>query len=319
MPSVEFDREMTIEVEDLELTLLQISRGAGIPHVSACGGHAQCSTCRVRVLAHQEHLQPRNAKETRIAEAKGFGDDIRLACQTRITGSVSLRRLVIDDEDLQIARDGTAQTIGKDRTLAILFSDIRDFTPFAESHLPYDVMHILGRYFRRMGDAVLRHHGYIDKYMGDGIMALFGLERATPVEACLDAVAAGLTMLDHLRELNLYLAKHFDTEFRIGVGVHVGSVIVGEMGHPRKMQFTAIGDAVNVASRIECATKEMGVRLAVSADVRALLGDGARYGVSRPINLKGKTGEHLLSEVVGLDVDVPEAPPLTTVIPIVVS
>ncbi len=301
MHTVDFDREKTIEVDDLELTLLQISRGAGIPHASACGGHAKCSTCRVRVLEHPERLQPRNAKERRLAAAKGFGGDIRLACQTRITGSVRVRRLVIDEEDLQIASDGTARTIGKERTLAILFSDVRDFTTFAESHLPYDVMHILGRYFRTMGEAVLSHRGSIDKYMGAGIMALFGLERASPVEACLDAVAAGLTMLDHLGELNLYLARQFDTEFRIGIGVHIGSVIVGDMGHPTKMQFTAIGDAVNVASRIESATKEIGVGLAVSDEVRVLLGDAARYGVSRPINLKGKTGEHLLSEVVGLD------------------
>lgn len=315
MPTVDFDREESIEVEDLGQTLLQISLGAGIPHACACGGHALCSTCRVRVLAHPENLEPRNELETRLARAKGFGDDIRLACQTRIKGSVKLRRLVIDEEDLQIAREGTAQTIGRDRTLAILFSDIRDFTPFADSHLPYDVMHILGRYFRRMGDAVLRHHGYIDKYMGDGIMALFGLERSTPTEACLDAVAAALAMLDHLRALNLYLRRQFDTEFRIGIGVHVGSVIVGEVGHPRKMQFTAIGDAVNVASRVESATKEMGVGLAVSADVRALLGELARYGVSRTVNLKGKVGEHELSEVIGLEVEVEQAPPLSLVIP----
>ncbi len=310
MPTVEFDREKTVEVEDLDLTLLEIAREAGIPHASACGGNGRCSTCRVMILEHPENLDPRNAVEARLARAKGFEDNIRLACQTTITGPVKLRRLVIDEEDVRIAQDGSAQTTGKDRQLAILFSDIRNFTPFAESHLPYDVIHILGRYFRKVGEPVIRHGGYIDKYMGDGIMAIFGLERASAAEACRDAVAAGLGMLEALGELNVYISKQFDTEFRIGIGVHVGSVIIGEMGHPQKMQFTAIGDAVNIASRIESATKELGVPLLVSAEVRALLGDDARYGVSQRVNLKGKSGEHLLSEVTGLNIEVPETAPL---------
>ena len=201
MPTVEFDREKTVEVDDPDLTLLEIAREAGIPHASACGGNGRCSTCRVMILEHPENFDPRNAVETRLARAKGFDDNIRLACQTTITGDVKLRRLVIDEEDLQLAQDGTPQTTGKDRQLAILFSDIRNFTPFAESHLPYDVIHILGRYFRKVGEPVIRHGGYIDKYMGDGIMAIFGLERASAAEACLDAVAAGLKAARALGQL----------------------------------------------------------------------------------------------------------------------
>ncbi|MEZ4449929.1 MAG: adenylate/guanylate cyclase domain-containing protein [Nannocystaceae bacterium] len=306
MPTVEFERERVVEVEDgNERTLLEIARDAGIPHASACGGNARCSTCRVVVLDHPEHLRPRNEAEAALATRKGFDASIRVACQAVVTGDVKVRRLVIDDEDIKIAVQGGAQATGKDRQLAILFSDIRNFTPFAESHLPYDVIHILGRYFRKVGEPVLRHGGYIDKYMGDGIMAIFGLERASPREACLDAVAAALGMLESLAELNVYLARHFDTEFKIGVGVHIGPVIIGEMGHPQKMHFTAIGDTVNVASRIESATKTLGVSLLVSNAVRELLGDAARYGIEGEVNLKGKTGDHRLTEVLGLTVEVP--------------
>ena len=163
--------------------------------------------------------------------------------------------------------------------------------------------------FRKIGGPVLEHGGFIDKYMGDGIMAIFGLERATPAEACVDAVSAGLDMLERLVELNRYLRQQFDTEFRIGIGVHVGPVIIGELGHPDKMQFTAIGDTVNIASRIESSTKTLGAPLLVSEQVRDLLGDRAVYGLSSRINLKGKSGEHLLTEVRGLrqtsDADAP--------------
>lgn len=300
MVRVEFEREAVVEVGELDQTLLEISRGAGIPHAAACGGNARCSTCRVMILEHLENVLPRNELEQKLATRKGFDDHIRLACQTKIAGPVKLRRLVIDEEDIRIAQAGSKQATGKDRRLAILFSDIRNFTPFAESHLAYDVIHILGRFFRKVGGPVLQHGGYIDKYMGDGIMAIFGLESDDPAEACVDAVSAGLGMLEALGELNEYLREQFDTTFKIGIGIHIGPVIIGEMGHPKKMQFTAIGDAVNIASRIESATKQLGVDLLVSDEVRALTGDRVRYGRQEHVNLKGKSGDHLLSEVLGL-------------------
>jgi adenylate cyclase len=301
MPTVEFDRERSVEVEDTGLTVLEIARAAGIPHASACGGGGRCSTCRVLVLEHPENLTPPNEVEQRLARAKGFDATIRAACQVRVTGPVKLRRLVLDEDDVKLASRGTEQTIGRDRQLAVLFSDIRDFTSFTERALPYDVVHILSRYFLHMGEPVLRHGGYIDKYMGDGIMALFGLERRTAAEACRDAVGAGLDMLGALAEFNAYLRRHFDTEFRMGVGIHFGPVIVGEMGHPHKAPFTAIGDAVNLASRVESATKQLGAPLLVTAAVRQLLGEQAAYGRQARVNLKGKSGEHDLFEVTGLD------------------
>ena len=309
MFTVEFDREITAEVDDHERTILDVSRCAGLPHIAACGGNGRCSTCRVIVLEGLDNVSPRTPAEAKLAAVKGFEDDIRLACQTRVCGPVKLRRLVIDEEDMHLAQAVSRQTTGRERRLAILFADIRNFTTFAENNLPYDVIHILGRYFRKIGGPVLEHGGFIDKYMGDGIMAIFGLERATPAEACVDAVSAGLDMLERLVELNRYLRQQFDTEFRIGIGVHVGPVIIGELGHPDKMQFTAIGDTVNIASRIESSTKTLGAPLLVSEQVRDLLGDRAVYGLSSRINLKGKSGEHLLTEVRGLrqtsDADAP--------------
>ncbi len=305
MPTVEFEREHSVVAAEAGQTVLEVARGAGIPHASACGGRGRCSTCRVMVLEHPENLAPPNETEQKLARAKGFDASIRVACQAQVLGDVKVRRLVLDDGDIRLATRGREQTPGRDRQLAVLFSDIRDFTSFTERQLAYDVVHILSRYFLHMGEPVLRHGGYIDKYMGDGLMALFGLDRGTPAEACRDAVAAGLDMLVALDEFNDYLRRYFDTSFRIGVGIHFGSVIVGEIGHPQKASFTAIGDAVNVASRVESATKEMVAPLLVSAAVRRHLGAQAIYGRSGRLNLKGKSGEHDLYEVTGLIDPVP--------------
>lgn len=306
MVRVEFEREQIIEVDDTDQSLLEIARKAGIPHVAACGGKARCSTCRLVVVDNLENVAPRNKAEAHLAGRKGFGDNIRLACQSRVRGPVTVRRLVIDEEDMRmIEADRSPNATGKDRKLAILFSDIRNFTPFAESHLPYDVIHILGRYFRKMGGPVLAHGGYIDKYMGDGIMAIFGLTRDDPTAACVDAVGAALDMLTALEELNHYLERQFDTRFRIGIGIHVGPVIIGEMGHPEKMQFTAIGDPVNIASRIESSTKEFGANLLVSEEVCKLLGSRIKPGRRKQVNLKGKSGTHVLTEVLGLSDESP--------------
>jgi adenylate cyclase len=301
MTTITYSQERAVEEDDLSLSLLDVSHKHGIPHASACGGHARCSTCRVLVLDNPDNLLPRTEAEARLARLKGFEDNIRLACQTHFRGPVSIRRLVWDDSDLELAQVCNQRSTGKEQTLAVLFSDIRDFTPFAESHLAYDVVHILNRYFRRMGAAVLRHGGYIDKYMGDGLMALFGLDAPEPRVACEQAVRAALDMLQGLPELNRYLSAHFDTSLGIGIGVHVGEVLVGEIGHPQRMQFTAIGDVVNVASRIESATKTLGARFLISDEVLSYLPGKLRLGRECRTLLKGKHADVLLHEVLGAE------------------
>jgi len=300
MITIAYQDGRSVEEEDLGLTLLEISLKHGIPHAHACGGHAACSTCRVMVRDGLPNVLPRNPAEERLAARKGFEPDVRLACQTRVTGPVHLRRLVLDQHDAQIAQAEAGATSGREASLAILFSDIRDFTPFAEANLPYDVVHILARYFLLMGEAVLTNGGYIDKYIGDGMMALFGLSGGSAREACLSAVRAGLGMLDNLPELNRYLRQHFGVEFGTRIGVHYGDVVIGQVGHPGKMQFTAIGDAVNTASRVEAAVKGTGASLLVTEAVYTHIRDQVRTGVEVATVLKGKAGSYKLFEVVGL-------------------
>jgi adenylate cyclase len=131
-------------------------------------------------------------------------------------------------------------------------------------------------------------------------MALFGIDGGEPRDLCLAAVRTGLRMLDHLADLDRHLKEHFGAEFRIRIGIHFGDVVVGRMGHPRNMQYTAIGDPVNMASRIESAVKGTRADLLISEAVYAQVKDDVQTGVVAEAELKGKHGSHRLYEVVGL-------------------
>lgn len=298
MATINFVNDAVIQEDDPNLTLLEVSEKHHIPHMHVCGGMARCSTCRVMVVEHPENLTPATLPEKRLADKLGFESGIRLACQARATGPVTVRRLTLDDEDASL--DCAVHQAGREARLAILFSDIRGFTTFSENALPYDVVHVLNRYFYQMGEAILAHGGYLDKYIGDGIMALFGVACNDAEVNCRNAVHAGLRMLDELENFNAYLKRNFGCEFKIGIGIHFGEAVIGELGHPRRRQVTAIGDAVNMASRIESATKDCGVPMLISDSVVAQLEGRVQLGKSYSTMLKGKSGVYALYETLGL-------------------
>ncbi len=299
MARINFQNDAVIEEDDLTLSLLEIALKHGIPHIHICGGNARCSTCRVIIRQGLENILPRNEIEQKLAEKKGMEDSIRLACQTRIKGPVTLRRLVIDDLDADLARDQQDRA-GREQLLAILFSDIRGFTDFSERHLPYDVIHILNRYFQEMGTAVFENYGYIDKYMGDGLMALFGVDECNATTNCINAISAALQMIQSLDKVNRYLKQNFEESFEIGIGIHFGSVVLGSIGHRDKVQYTAIGDAVNIASRIEEQTKHANTSILISESMYTQIKDQVRVGKTLDTKLKGKKGVFQLYEIHGL-------------------
>ena len=298
MVKVIFENEKTVEEEDLNLTLLEMSLKHGIKHAHICKGKARCSTCRVIILENPNNLLPRNSLETNLAKTKGFECNIRLACQARIKGEVKLRRLVLDDHDIKLAGK-TSQSTGREAHLAVLFSDLRNYTAFSENQLPYDVIHFLNRYFYSMGNAIFKHNGHIDKYMGDGIMALFGLSESSPETICLNAVSAALDMIKNLDSLNQYAGKYCEHKYKMGIGIHFGEMIVGDLGHPDKIEFTAIGDTVNMASRIESATKEAQASILISEKAFSHIKDKIETGKVIETELKGKEGLYKLHEVKG--------------------
>ena len=291
------------EIEAIEgETILLAALRAGITHAHLCGGSARCSTCRVIIVEGLEHCAPRNAEEQSIAETLRLEPKVRLACQTVVTGKVKVRRLVTDileDVDLTslYVKGVEPCSIGVEKYILILFSDIRGFTPFAESLLSYDVIHVLNLYFQKVGEVIGRHGGIINNYMGDGFMALF--EADDPAEGALRAVRAGLDLLDAVQKLEPYLEELYQKSFQIRIGLHFGQVVAGKLGSPGNKKMTVIGDTVNFASRIEAANKQAGTQFLISEDTYGLVKTQVRVGRCVRLALPGKSGKYNLYEVAG--------------------
>jgi adenylate cyclase len=290
-----------IEIGEGE-TILQAAVRAGIPLAHICGGNGRCSTCRLVILEGLEHCRPRTAKEEEIAGQLDFAPAIRLACQTTVTGDVTLRRLVLDDEDVELSslliRGVESGAVGVEKLVLILFADIIGFTSFAEALLPYDVIHVLNRYFHLVGKVIARHDGHVDSYMGDGFMALF--ESEDPAEGSLRAIRAALELLTAVDHFGPYLEELFQRKFHIRLGLHFGQVVAGRLGVPGNKKMTIIGDAVNFTSRIEAANKQAGTQFLISEDTYALVKSRVQIGQCIRVTLPGKSGEYSLYEVTGL-------------------
>ncbi|MFM8766323.1 MAG: 2Fe-2S iron-sulfur cluster-binding protein, partial [Rubrivivax sp.] len=169
----------------LGLSLLEASRSAGISHASVCGGRGRCSTCRVQLSGPDaQRLPPPSREEARVLERVGAPATVRLACQLRLpAGAYDVMLLLPPDTQPADAYRGTSVAQGEERTMVIMFVDLRGFTALSEKRLPYDVVFLLNRYFRSVGQAVEMAGGRVDKFIGDGMMALFGLQSAPEVAA----------------------------------------------------------------------------------------------------------------------------------------
>ncbi|CAN0583683.1 unnamed protein product, partial [Laminaria digitata] len=187
-------------------------------------------------------------------------------CQAIPSTDVSIVPLLPPNASVRESRRRSPDMAGQERDIAILFADLRSFTQFSEKKLPYDVVFVLNRYFAHMGEAVEASGGHLDKFIGDGVMALFGTKTDIRTGAR-QAMLAAQQMSKKLLDLNEQLKDELDEPLRIGIGVHVGPAIIGEMGYGTARGLTAIGDSVNTASRLEAMTKEFGAQLIVSEDV----------------------------------------------------
>ena len=261
-------------------TILEASRAAGIAHASVCGGRGRCSTCRVRVIRGEEHLPAATTDELRVLGRVGAPAHVRLACQVRPRRDLAVVPLVP-------AGAGPAEALpsghrdGEELTIAVLFADLRGFTRLAERKLPYDVVFILNRYFEAVGGAITDAGGIVNQFTGDGVMALFGVDGGGPEEGSRQAVRAAAAMVARVQELSRALADDLDTALRLGIGIHTGPTVVGQMGYASTTYLTAVGDTVHVAARLEALTKDYACELVLSEEVAVRAGldvsDHARH------------------------------------------
>ena len=150
--------------------------------------------------------------------------------------------------------------------IAVLFIDIIGFTKFAAGRDPYEVIEVLRGFHARMEAEVFHHHGTLDKYLGDGLMATFGTPVPTPLDA-VNGLSCARSMADIIDRWNLERRRAGEQEIHVGIGVHYGPVVLGDIGANR-LEFAVIGDAVNLAAKLESKTREMGVRIVVSDALR---------------------------------------------------
>jgi adenylate cyclase len=263
MPVIKFLPDLKEETATQGETVLEAALHAGIPLVHVCSGKGRCSTCRVKITEGLENVSTRTIDEYKIAEGLSFSRDIRLACQTRIKGNVTVRRLVVDNEDVGLTslliQQAGSEHVGIEKEILILMADVRDFTHLTEILLPYDIVHILNRYFNLVDEVTEKYGGRVINYMGDGFMALFEIKN--PEEDALSAINAGLSLLQEVQNrMQPYVRGLFGENFEIGIGLHRGLVVVGTVGRRDNKRQTVIGDAVNFTSRIESTNKKLGTR-----------------------------------------------------------
>jgi serine/threonine protein kinase/ferredoxin/hemoglobin-like flavoprotein len=314
--------ERTIVEAPYGATLLEVSLANGIPHVHVCGGRARCSTCRVVVLDGLQNLGARNEAEQRVADRKGWPDNIRLACQTQVNGDASLRRLIIDAEDEAIAQseasledaDANPDSLGgaaiEVRAVALTCA-IKDFGAFVAANLLHDVVHVVNRYLRQVCEPVLANRGRIEQYHGEAVTSLFGLDRPAdgapgsqpeggaalpagePHEPALDALRAALRMLARVKQLNQYLARNFGAELEVTIGLHEGPLVIARVGHPSKRERVALGDTIEKATLLARAAQAAGARILASPSFVEKLGAEANIGKLVAVDGVGESAEVL--------------------------
>lgn len=271
-------------------SLLEASRMAGIPHYSICGGKGRCSTCRVRITASDGPLPEPGALEKATLLRIHADPDVRLGCQLRPTGNLSVSLILSPPAEGDITPGAGSVRPGREEEIAVLFCDIRNFTAISEARLPYDVVFLLNRYFAIVGQAVEQAGGRLDKFIGDGAMALFGVEGNADT-AARGALHAAAGIVQGLGKLNEELHEEFGVSLHVAIGIHAGPAIVGVMGHGLAKGLTAVGDTVNVASRLESAAKEFNTTLVISEPAIVQSGINVSQLQERLIDIRGRKSQ----------------------------
>ena len=268
-------------------TLLEISRMFGIPHAAVCGGRARCSTCRVRIDEGAGSLVAPSYPEAITLASIAAPQNVRLACQVRPVGSLRVTRLLRPATTGPQAADvQELDSAGVEKSLAVMFLDLRDFTRLSQSRLAYDVVFILNEFFAAAGSAIHTHGGWIDKFLGDGLLAIFGQHHGVEV-GCRQVLRAARAIDLALDHVNAKLGVEIGRPLRVGMGIHAGPLLLGRIGYGEAVDLTVVGNAVNVASRMEAVAKEKGYQIVMSSDVARHAGCLGDVGPVLTVNVRG--------------------------------
>ena len=266
-------------------SVLEASRAHGIDHLSLCGGRARCSTCRVRVQAPEGALPPPRRDERLTLQRVHAPPDVRLACQLRPRADITVTPL------FQAAGSGgsaSASRAGQEREVAVLFVDLRRWSGLAERQWPFDLAWVLDQYFARVGAAVRDSGGLANQFIGDSVMALFGLETDLPT-ACRQAVQAAALIEQRMESWSDTFQAQFGQPLDFGMGLHAGRAAVGRVGYEDTTTFTAVGEVVNTASRLQDYSKVAEARLVLSLDAARLAGVAQALGTPVQVQVRGRS------------------------------
>jgi adenylate cyclase len=279
------------------LSVLEASLRHNVPHASVCGGRARCSTCRIRVIGDCAALPEPSPREAFVLNRVGATDpSIRLACQLRPTSDLSFFQLFLPHAVSASGGGSNPTRIGQERYLVSMFVDMRGSTQLAEKRLPFDTVFIVNRFLGAVSQAVIESGGRPNQFVGDGMLALFGLT-ASRRDACRQALRAAAMIAANVDELNRFLSHDLREPIRFGVGIHGGEVIVGDIGYRDHMVFTALGDAVNVAARLQDMTKAMACEVVLSDEVRTTAGLAADALPQQEVVIRGRNEPMIVRSV----------------------
>ncbi|MCK1642271.1 adenylate/guanylate cyclase domain-containing protein [Bradyrhizobium sp. 157] len=295
MISLSYGNGRTVRVPK-GLSVLEASLRNNVPHASVCGGRARCSTCRIRIIGDCSVLPEPSQREAFVLSRVGTSDpSIRLACQLRPPTDLSFFQLFLPHTSAD-GHESNPTRIGQERYLVSLFVDMRGSTKLAEKRLPFDTVFIVNRFLGAVSQAVLESGGMPNQFVGDGMLALFGLS-TTRQNACRQALRAAAMIAANVDELNKFLEHDLREPIRFGIGINGGEVIVGDIGYRDHMVFTALGDAVNVAARLQDMTKSLACEVVISDEVRATAGLDADALPQHEVEIRGRNEPMIVRSV----------------------
>ena len=255
------------------LSVLEASYRHRVPHANVCGGKGRCSTCRIRIIGDRSGLPDPSSREAFVLERIGARADpaVRLACQLRPTKDIAIIPLLPPQVDASFVHSKLRIHPGEERYVVSMFVDMRGSTQRAADQLPFDTVFIVNRFLGAVSQAVTQAGGEVNQYLGDGLLALFGIE-TNPRTACRQAIRAAAMIGINIKHLNRELAEAERFSLQFGIGINGGEVIVGDIGYGENIAFTVLGDAVNVAARLQDMTKDLECQVVVSQEVYKVAG-----------------------------------------------